>query len=400
MLPANLTAASFARYPPQAQRLAVEHLVLLRSLPLAFLPSFLREVIEYDTRFPAERAAIDGQCAYLAGMSATELGRCFAGFSQMRLSPALESFDWVNQPLLFTEQLSAALWSTGQMEAFRAAAAAYGDRLSAALAAAPPALPRLGISVIGQGAVVPSGPLFAKLRQHGTYFSHVDPTDGLASLVASVEERAQEHPAAYGHWYVDGGMPVAHSAALTSVAYGRLAPVREALLARIQREVSKPGMGPEELRNVIAGMSPGEFGLHGDPVLDRFQVQVLTEGSGTQIFATTFAQWTAREVLRRAEAQTLLVRFAPRQRQRPMSELLASSKGEVELDPDGSLVDADMASFYQWVNQQRLPGANRSMFLVWFEGRNEALAISPMLPRGTASTSPVTVRSLLALMSS
>ena len=46
-------------------------------------------------------------------------------------------------------------------------------------------------------------------------------------------------------------------------------------------------------------------------MLDRFQVKLLTEGSGTQIFSTTFAQWTAREALRRAQSQTLLVRFAP-----------------------------------------------------------------------------------------
>ena len=41
-------------------------------------------------------------------------------------------------------------------------------------------------------------------------------------------------------------------------------------------------------------------------MLGRFQVKLLTEGSGTQIFSTTFAQWTAREALRRAEALTLV----------------------------------------------------------------------------------------------
>ena len=127
-------------------------------------------------------------------------------------------------------------------------------------------------------------------------------------------------------------------------------------------------------------------------------MQLLTEGSGTQIFATTFAQWASREVLRRAAATTLLVRFAPRQRQRPMSELLASSKGEVELDPEGSLVDADMAAYYHWINQQRLPGADRSLFLAWFEGQRQAVAISPTLPRGTESTTSVSLRRLLTLM--
>ena len=137
--------------------------------------------------------------------------------------------------------------------------------------------------------------------------------------------------------------------------------------------------------------------MHGGPALDRFQVRLLTEGSGTQIFSTTFAQWAARESLRRAEALTLLVRFAPRQRQRPMNVLLSVSKAGGELDPQGSLVDADMAAYYHWINQQRLPGVERAAFVVWFEGRNEAVAIGPTLPRGAESKSPVDLRALLAL---
>ena len=125
-------------------------------------------------------------------------------------------------------------------------------------------------------------------------------------------------------------------------------------------------------------------------------MSVLTEGSGPQIFSTTFAQWAAREALRRAQPSTLLVRFAPRQRQRPMNEMLSGKQQKVEFDPAGSLVDADMGAFYTWLNQQRLPGSQQSSFLVWFEGHQEALAISPTLPRGTESDSPVDIKGMLA----
>ena len=154
-------------------------------------------------------------------------------------------------------------------------------------------------------------------------------------------------------------------------------------------------MGPEELRNYLARLSPHELGLHSDPILDHFQLKLLTEGSGTQIFSTTFAQWTAREALRRAAALTLLVRFAPRQRQRPMNELLASDTGPVQLDPAGSLIDADMAAYYHWINQQRLPGAAQSSFLVWFEGQNQALAIGPTFTRNTESKASKKLADLL-----
>jgi hypothetical protein len=183
------------------------------------------------------------------------------------------------------------------------------------------------------------------------------------------------------------------------VSYAGLEPARAALLKRMQAEIARPGMGPEELRTIMARLVPADLGMDaaGDAVLDRFQVKLLTEGSGTQIFSTTFAQWTAREALRRAEPLTLLVRFAPRQRQRPMNELLANARAKPELDPMGSLIDGDMGAYYHWINQQRLAGADRSTFLAWFEGHSQALVVSPSLPKGTESTTELNLGELLAL---
>lgn len=88
--------------------------------------------------------------------------------------------------------------------------------------------------------------------------------------------------------------------------------------------------------------------------MSHLQASLLTEGSGTQIFSTTFVQWTTRELWRRAQPLTILARFAPRQRQRPMNELLSAKDENTELDPMGSLIDADLGAFYMWVDQQRL----------------------------------------------
>jgi hypothetical protein len=100
--------------------------------------------------------------------------------------------------------------------------------------------------------------------------------------------------------------------------------------------------------------------------------------------------------LRRAQPLTVLVRFAPRQRQRDMNELLSGSGGRPELDPVGSLVDADMGAYYNWLNQQRLPSAEQSSFVVWFEGHNLALAIGPSTPRGTESNAPTDLAQVLS----
>jgi hypothetical protein len=160
--------------------------------------------------------------------------------------------------------------------------------------------------------------------------------------------------------------------------------------------------GPELVRTMLAQMRPEDLGLSGEgdkAVLNRFQVSVLTEGSGTQLFSTTFVQWSAREVLRRAQPLTLLARFTPRQHEQSMRELVAGTQTRVIPDPEGSLIDADMGAYYTWINQQRLTGAEDASFLVWFEDHNQALAIAPKLPRGTKDSAPIGLSDLLTLIS-
>jgi len=401
MLPRDLKPEQFSAYAPEAKKLVTHYIAALQRLPLSFLPSLLREAIEYDFKFPPERKALERELANLNSLSAQEQKDWLQGFEQIHLSPALERFDWINSPAQFVEQLSSYLWTTHQLDAFRTAAVAYAERMHAAVPPEPPAIPRLGISVIGRGVASYDEPLFRKLRAHGAYYSHVSPENGFRVLLDALAARAKAHPAPYAHWYVDGGEEAEHHAQLTTVSYGGLEPARAALLAKMRSEIDRPGMGPEALRTHLAQLRPADlgFGKGGDEILDRFRVKMLTEGSGTQIFSTTFAQWTAREALRRAQPLSLLVRFTPRQRQKPMNELLAVTAESAELDPVGSLVDADMGAYYNWINQQRLSGADQSSFLVWFEGHSQALAIGPATPRGTTSASATDLRQILASLS-
>ena len=402
MLPQDLKTESFAGYPPEARKLVTNHLSTLRQLPLSFVPGLLRELIDLDYKFPAERKAHERELEHLDSLSSEQLKEWFRSFATIRLSPQLEAFDWVKAPAQFVEQLSAHLWSTHQLDAFRQASSEYGDRLRDAIPPELPKVPRLGIAVIGQGVAEYNGQLFRKLRAHGVFYSGVKPDDGLRVLLEAVGARAKAHPLPYGHWYIDGGEEAEHSPDLTCISYKALEPVRSALLRKIQVELDRPGMGPEALRTFLAQLRPEDMNMGGgaapaqkDEVLQRFELKLLTEGSGTQIFSTVFAQWAAREALRRAQPLTLLVRFAPRQRQKPMNELLSANVAHPELDLIGSLIDGDMGAYYNWLNQQRLPGAERSSFLVWFEGHNQAVAIGPATPRGTESKSPAALAQVL-----
>ncbi|MDE3181500.1 MAG: hypothetical protein KGM47_17795, partial [Acidobacteriota bacterium] len=386
-------------YPPEGRHVAASQIEILRRLPLSFVPLLLQQIRDYDWKFPAEREGIDRQLSYLRSLSPSQLTRAMAGFSQIQLKPQFERLDWVNEPGVFSERLSAYLWSTHQIDAFRQAAISFMDTVDASQPQAPPPAPRLGIAVIGQGVTENKYPLFRKLRAHGVYFSQVKPANGFSILLDAVAARARAHPVRYGHWYIDGGGEAAAPASgLARVSYAKLKPVRTALLNKIHDSILSGIGGPEALRSMLHRMSPQEIGLSDseqDAVLSYFQTRVLTDGSGTQIFSTTFVQWAAREALRRAEPVTLLAHFSPRQRERPMNELLSGKDQSPEPDPEGSLIDADMGAYLTWVDQQRLSGAEQSAFLVWFENHSEALAIGPAMPHGVASNSPVDLKWLV-----
>ena len=398
MLPSQLKPEQFNGYPPQARQIAESRIVLMRQLPLSFLPLLLREVIVYDWKFPAERRELEHQLSYLGNMPPERVQQYMVQFSRLHLSPELEHMDWVHAPRLFSEQLTAHLWATQQIDNFREAALEFGRRMDAVTPPESLPLPRLAVAVIGRGVAENTYPLFRKLRPWGVYFKRINSEGGTGTLLKIMEERAKAHPVPFGHWYVEGdtieALPLT---GITCVSYGSLDKVRGALVAEMRKAVES-GSGPEALRTSLAQALPEDVGMNGigdEGVLNRFQLSMLTEGSGTQFFSTTFVQWSAREALRRAQPLSLLARFAPRQRDRSMNELLARPEANPELDPRGSLIDADMGAYYTWINQQRLPGANRSSFVVWFEDHHEAVAVGPSMPRGTESSSEMSMQQLV-----
>jgi hypothetical protein len=399
MVPAQLQAENFQAYSPQAKKLAASELPLLRQLPLAFVPFLLKEILAYDSKFPAERNELDSQLAYLSAMPAERRQQEMTVFAGLRLTSQLEAFDWVNSPGRFLEQLSAHLWATHQMDAFRAASQEYVHRFYTEKPPQRPPIPRLGIVVIGQGVAENRYTLFRKLRRQGVYYRRVKPEGAWKAILETVQARAKAHPADYAHWYIEGGAPdESGTGALIFVSYHALTPVRNKITARMRTAYESPQFGAEALRTMLAQIKPEELGMSGaagEIVLSRFQLSLLTEGSGTQIYSTTFVQWAAREAYRRAQPVTLLARFGPRLRERPMSELLSGETG-TGVDLQGSLIDGDAGAYYTWINQQRLAGAEEASFLAWFENHGEAVAIGPALARGTENSDAIEMTSLLS----
>ena len=392
----ELTVERFEAYPTLARELLSRNLALLRRLPVPFASLLLREVIHYDWKFPMERREIESNFTFLNSLPADEFRRLMKPFEDIRVPTG----DWFTDPIVFSEKLSAHLWSTHQIDGFRSAAVVYMDKRSAALPPEAPAVPRLMFVMVGEGAKQAPPSLFRKLRPHGTHFTEVDMTDALPMLLNALSSRVKRSSTAFAHWYIDGGQPAQAPPGVTAISYGELTPVR----AQLQRELKtsyERRIGSELMRSNLARKRPEDLGLRatGDgAVLDRFAMSILTEGSGTQIYSTTFVQWAVREALRRAQPITMLVRFRPRQRERPMQELLLETQRPPSLDPEGSVVDADMGAYYTWINEQRLPGADRSSFLAVFEGGRQAIAIGPTMKKGATNDKRIELAGILEML--
>lgn len=387
-------------FPELARVLLSENLETLKHLPAPFASFLVREVIHYDWKFPIERQEIASNFTFLRALSSSDFESLMKPFRSIKLPPSLANDDWIIDPIGFSEKLSAHLWATHQIDSFRSAAVVYMDRKTAAIPPAPPTTPRAIFVMVGDGAKATQRELFNKLRPHGTHYKNLDGKTALPMLLDAVAARADASPAAFAHWYIDGALPAKPRPGVTTLSYAGLATARAVLQKELKTSYEKKS-GSEAMRSQLAQKKPEDLGLQGegdDAVLDRFAMTLLTEGSGTQIYSTTFVQWAAREALRRAQPLTMLVRFRPRQRERPMQELLLEAQRTPDLDPEGSLVDAEMGAYYTWLNAQRLPGAERSSFLAVFENGKQAVAIGPSVKKGATTEGAVDVREVLSQM--
>lgn len=395
MTPDALRAELFAAYPAIGRAFATKYLSLLRKLPLVVCPSFLREIQRLDTSFPAEGEALRLRCEFLLSLSTEEFSKRTETLLSLHVSQKLETMDWVAAPAQFIFDLTSFLWSSGQIDVFR----------SASLSLFAPGLSidkdvsRLTVVLAGAGVSKPHGDLFRKLRARGLLLTGLD----AATMPNQIEEVFNEHAGqaekAYANWYIDGTNPLGMVLAPStiSVSYPQLEPLRLATLSHMDSFIRSKQGGAEDLRTSLNGITPHDIDAENvtpDPVLQRFYTELFTEGSGTQVFSTSFVQWTGRELARRARPVTLLLRYGPRQRQRSFDDLIRRA-GEDTLDPDGALRDAEMGAYYNFLEMERITARGKGIFVLWIEGTTTAILVAPGAPVGARSDSPMGLRAAL-----
>lgn len=398
MKPDQLRAQSFEQYPPAARQFAIQYLPLLQRLPLSVCPSFLAQIQQLDTSFPAEQAALRHQCDFLLHLPPEKFAELAAPFARIQLSSELRSSDWVRSPADFVAGLSAYLWSSGQIDSFRTASTAFFAAIPG-----PEIHPhRLTLVVFGQDAGAPSAPVFQKLRRTGVIFTALDSEDMPQQIFRAFRRHASLSPEPYAHWYVDGGKRWAEDYAslpgTICVTYPELSPLRERVLAGMEKVVQSANSGAEQMRTRLSGMTAKQLNaaeITPDPVLQRFYTELFTESSGPQIFSTSFVQWAGRELARRAQPQTLLLRYTPRQSYQGFDALLRNPNPQ-SLDPQGSLRDADMGAWYTWIEMNRITAPGKGVFVAWLEGSRQAVLVGPNAPAATQCSTPLNLEQALA----
>ena len=392
MTPAQLSAGSFIGYSAAGQAFAVEHLSLLKRLPLAVCPSFLQQILKLDTSFPAERASLRLQCEGLERLDQARFNALVSPLAGLKLSGELQAMDWVRAPSDFVTALTAWLWSSGQVNQFRAATVEFFR----AVPIEEDSVHRLVFVVLGDKATVDGPQALRKLARNGVTLNALRFGGAWDEMRRAIREREQAGPKQYASWYVDGGSPhpvLAQGLQKTiAVSYAGLAPLRERILLRMQGMVAK-GSGAEQMRTELTGTTLREAGaeeISVDPVLQRFYTELLTESSGPQIFSTSFVQWTGRELARRVKPETLLLRYTPRQRYREVDQLFAEAKPS-EMDAQGAYRDAEMGAYYNWLEMRRISAAGKLTFVVWVEDRPLAVVLGANAPEGSVCSTAMSL---------
>jgi hypothetical protein len=376
---------------------------LLESLPVPLAAVMMQQIARAGRLFPAERRELDYTLQSLALPRPQKVEKAVQMFAALRLSPELGRMDWRSDAAGFVDKMTAELWSTGQIGTFREAAELLVPSVTKAEQCAQVSRPRLvaivfdkRLSVVGKTPV-----LFRKLRPYGTFFTHVNDEKGAATFASWLAARTSAHPEPYAHWQISGDIWKEPAAApVVSLSYNGMFAEREKLLALFNTvRNSAASQGPEGLQKVLQHLSPEQIGMSAisDPVVRTFALDIFTQGSGTQLYATSFVQWTVREALRRAQPESLLAWFTPRCEATSMDWRISHPDREQAPDGPGSLIDAEMGAYLSYVNLMRLPDAERASLLVWHEGYGQALLVRTDLPRGVESNSAMTLKELLAL---
>ncbi len=217
-----------------------------------------------------------------------EMDKAVQGCASLRLSSEIQRLDWQRDPAGFGGKMTAELWASNQINAFRDAAKRLVPPMQEIEAKDSERKPRCVVIVMDKRLLGPATPsnLFRKLRRYGTFFPVASDAHGADALRKWMLSRTLTDPEPYAHWYLSGAtFDQEYPETIVSLSYDGLRTTCTQLLTMFNRaRQSSPG-GPDALRQALLYVTPEEMGLGSvkDVVLRTFVLDLFSGGSGTQI---------------------------------------------------------------------------------------------------------------------
>ena len=95
---------------------------LVLGLPVPLAAIMMQQISRSDSLFPTERRDLDRMLKSLQPPRSSEMEQAVQVFASLRLSSELRHMDWRRYPADFVDKMTAELWASGQINAFRDAA--------------------------------------------------------------------------------------------------------------------------------------------------------------------------------------------------------------------------------------------------------------------------------------
>ena len=387
-----------ARLTGEAAALAKPHAHMLERLPATFHASILIELEKWPTLFDAERAYQRALLQHLAGLSAADRERLFAGVVRVEADAGIASMT-TRAPAAFQDEAQAVLRKRRLLPRWRQDVDAVFQAIQPAIDAElhPADGPRrLIVQIYASNIAVKVEQLWSRFRGVGVRVpltldgcpprrsASAGSRPGATPLDAWIIE-SNEALHACTEPAVQAGAAAPPAATSTGLSYQRLrgyrADLTKALYEKIQTGVESPQAFAAYARSLRIAPRPGALRYAPD-VVQAFVRDLFLTGNGTLFVNNTFVEWAAVQAIRRAQPRLLVTRYGVRDKMKPFSSLLLFSQPrasdqipDIE-DPVGSFVDVEQLSHYVWLNAEKSPAyRQRTLHLLLAEGVDELLAI-------------------------
>ena len=410
--------ARLQRFSAEARALLEAHQDILLDVPAAFRPLLVRQLRAWESLFPPERESLTRILKWLQRSGASERETLFRPFKPLTL-PDAPDLDPIFEEEKLLERCLRHFKKEGTYQTWRLAVDDVFQRVTAG-GSAEAAGPKFVFVTLGEGTSRVQTLDDTQHRFVSYFWNHLEPLGTLFTSLAAEPAGSAGAPfvslfrSALGSpqikvWAIETGTALKPSgdpaAGAIWFSFEQLRPVLDRITRKIADTMLAGVSGPEALYSKITDFKIEELGLptYQDSRIQKLIEQVILQGSGALVINNTFAEWAAVQALRRVEPDLLMVRFGQRRRFVPLRQLDPFQQprpGSEDLpaeDSGGSLQDADVLTYYIWLETRKNPRyKDRTYFLIHLEGSRAALFIGPGIHAGKRIAEPARFEDIVA----